>query len=99
MVPNRYTENEFTLRVREYLIEKYDKAYKAHFIYEAGNEDNPYLYTLQWVYQYQDKPMTILGEFNNEDQFFKYVCKEIDLRRFYLMQTYTLQRTDENGKT
>lgn len=94
-----FSNNEFTTRVRNYLLERYGVVYDAQFVYTAGTDFNPNQYSLAWLENNQDKPMIMVGDFEDEDSFFNYVCKEIDTRRFFLKKVFVLVRTDSKGRT
>lgn len=61
--------------------------YTGAFKYKNENT----MYELSWALNDQDHPLMMAGDFENEDQFFNYVCKEIDAKRFFLRKHFILK--------
>lgn len=51
-------------------------------------------HVLEWLLADQDHPLVMMGDFETEDDFFKYVCKEIDNKRFFLRKHFVAKMTD-----
>lgn len=83
-----------TDRIEKYLCERHEVKYTGKFQYTVDDTS----YSLLWNLNNQDKPMVIAGDFESEEDFYNYVCKEIDTRKFFLRQYFILKHTDKDGR-
>lgn len=77
----------------QYLLDKYGVIYNG--LLEVKNEDNAF--ELVWDLNRHDKPFVIIGEFDSEKDFIKFVKKEIDERRLYVMEAFVMKNININN--
>jgi hypothetical protein len=75
---------DFTNKVRQYIIDKYDRKYLGTLTYTITPITNTVnLYTLSWGLNQETYPFIMQGEFLTEDKFFCYIVKQIDITKFF----------------
>lgn len=77
-------------KVRCFLKDTYELHYNSKLKYIVKDTQH----ILEWTLNDQDHPFVMMGDFENEDQFFNYVCKEITTKRFFLKK-YSIAKIDK----
>lgn len=72
------------------MCETHDLSYNSRWRYTA--EDG--IYKLEWFLNDEIHPLVMMGDFENEDQFFEYIKKEINDKRFFLRKHFIAKMTD-----
>ena len=75
-------------RVKEYLAEKHEVLYCKGLHYNVEGS----CHELKWDLNQADYPMIMVGDFVSEDDFFNYICKEIDRKKFFWNQYFIARR-------
>ena len=83
-------EMDLVERVKQYLCLTHELKYNSRMNYTHQET----FFKLEWLLADQDHPLVMMGDFVNEEQFFKYVCKEIDTKRFFLRKYFVAKMTD-----
>lgn len=78
-------------RVKNYLVEKHEIAYCKRLEY---NNENGY-FELKWELNDLSHPLIMMGDFLSEEDFFLYICKEIDNKRIFLTKYFILRMEEE----
>lgn len=72
------------------MCEEHQLEYNSRFKYTNVGT----FYKLEWLLNDQDHPLTMMGDFESEDDFYTYVTKEINTRRFFLRKYSVAKMTD-----
>ena len=86
------TYSEFELRVIKFICEKYKVEYVGKLKYTTEPDDDVTHYKLEWGLNQNDYPFVMQGQFLNEDQFFNYVCKQVELTKFFKTRYFVARR-------
>lgn len=79
-------------RINQYLNKTLCLEYTGKMTYKIDYDDDANLsyYTLLWPLNPDDtfRPLTLAGQFANEDAFYNYIIKEIKAKRFYIFKNF-----------
>lgn len=86
---------DFETELKQYILERYCYEYNSQ-IYIEKNDTS---YVLTFALNRENKPLVIGGDFSDDESFLSYVKKEIDKRRFFLLQVFKISNLDNYPDT
>lgn len=89
------TTQTLECKVLEYLKTKYELEYVKEITY---NTEDTY-HELIWELNNKEYPYKMMGDFVSQDDFFNYICKQIDSSRFFLKDYFILKMETAPDKT
>lgn len=93
---------ELIERINEYLNKQFCVEYtgKMQLKVEAEDDSDFFFYTLEWPLNPDDQrnPLTLAGQFLNDDDFFEYIKKQIKNKRFFLYKNFRVIKVPANDK-
>ena len=85
----------FENSIRSYLTAKYGVIYTAGITLHQVPDGDLNIYTCKLGLNNSDKPLAITGQYKDLDSFLLHIFKEIDARRFYTAEYFTLRNVEE----
>jgi len=83
---------ELIEKIKQYLIDQFCVEYTGSLKLEVEPEEGTeyFYYTLKWPLNPDDRrnPLTLSGQFLDEDKFFEYIKKQIKTKRFFLYKNF-----------
>lgn len=76
----------FETELVNYIREKYEVEYTSTM--KLTEEEGSYV--LELALNRENKPLVISGQFDSESEFLDYVKKEVDKRRFFILEVYKI---------
>jgi hypothetical protein len=89
----------FENSIRNYLTTKYGVIYTAGITLNQVPDGDMTIYTCKLGLNNSDKPLAITGQYPDLDSFLLNIYKEIDARRFYTAEYFTLRNVEELSST
>lgn len=66
--------------------------YEIEFCGELEYNTDGFWYELKWYINTDEFPRIMVGDFESEDKFFDYICKEIDRTKYFRTNYFVARR-------